>query len=157
MNNKEEDYILTQTEKSFYKNLLDMQILDVMFKQHLDSQSAISVFCVGLQWIGIIVYGILITLYPDNEIIKSLQRDSVYACLILLFVVVFNGYIHTKIYQKQRDKLHDLLELSSCFLNNEMTNKDIREYLDKYRELKDKFNKGGNTNDKKKYRKIFSK
>lgn len=90
-------------DKTFLKYSIYSQLSDIIYKQHIKSYMPLNIVILGLQTLFLII-SVLITIFTD-------LNWSKYMCvcnLVLLLIVVVNNYIHTKTWQKSKDRLKDV-------------------------------------------------
>lgn len=96
------------------KFILNIEVSDIIFKQHLHSYMPLNVIMITLQVICIITSLILQFIFKDISNIISYFMMSI--CLMLCILVVINNKIHSITWEKAKRDYTELFEiLDDCF------------------------------------------
>lgn len=138
-------------ERNDEKFILNMEISDIVFRQHRNTYLPLNIVIITIQTILIIIGLILQIIFRDmSSVIAYAQMIT---CLILCFIVVINNKISTKAWRRAQQDYKELLDILDPSFSSNYTINDQTEMIRRLSKYKEKQRLGGNhfakRNDKK--------
>lgn len=124
------------------KFILQMEISDIIFRQHQKTYMPLNIVIITIQTILIIIGLILQIIFRDiSSVIAYAQMIT---CLILCFIVVINNKISTKAWRRAQQEYKELLDILDPSFKYNYNIEDQTMMIQKISNYKRKQKLGGN-------------
>lgn len=109
------------------KLYLKLNLLDVLFKQHINTKMILNISCILLQIILNILSVILTLVYHVD-----MGKYTLVAIFCLLIIVILNNVISDLVWKHQKVRLQSCIESAFYLIENSDDAEKIKEYLVKH-------------------------
>ena len=109
------------------KLYLKLNLLDVLFKQHINTKMILDISCILLQTILNILSIILTLVYHVD-----MGKYTLVAIFCLLIIVILNSVISDLVWKHQKVRLQSYIESAFYLIENSDDAEKIKEYLVKH-------------------------
>lgn len=106
------------------KLYLKLNLLDVLFKQHINTKMILDISCVLLQMILTTLSVILTLVYH-----MDMGKYTLVAIFCLLIIVILNNVISDLVWKNQKARLQAYIESAFCLIENSDDTEKVKEYL----------------------------
>lgn len=93
-----------KSDNDFFKTSLEVEISDVIFKHHMQSQNIINIILISTQWIAMII-GIVVKVYGFN----ISKYTAVYSLSICILIMI-NIFVHEKTWKNAKETQHNKID-----------------------------------------------
>ena len=97
---------MKKDQECYIKTILNMELSDIIFKQHIHSYMPLNIIIFIIQ-ILILIISIVVSMFKISIVTLPLAFTNILLCVIVLC----NNYIHLKTWNKSKDKLNRIKEL----------------------------------------------
>lgn len=109
------------------KLYLKLNLLDVLFKQHINTKMILDISCILLQTI-LTILGVILTLVYHVD----MGKYTLVAIFCLLIIVILNNVISDLVWKHQKVRLQSCIESAFYLIENPDDAEKIKEYLVKH-------------------------
>lgn len=146
------------TNRSEEQFILQMEISDIIFRQHTNTYMPLNIVIIVLQLI-IMIVGILLQIVfrEHKELMHIISYSQMTICIILCILVVINNRIAAKAWKKARKDYKELLDILGPSFGSNYTVDDQTIMIHRIAKYKERQRLGGNHFKKRKMDKDWKK